>query len=63
VTQVDLEDFLSDCIADSMDVDWTSRDGAIMVTHRLENAGLLEKVLSALPDYTDSVWDAMNVSE
>lgn len=57
MTRIDFEDFLSDVIDDSVDMDWTGRDAAKLIMLRLDDAEQLTKILEILPDYTDSVWD------
>jgi hypothetical protein len=38
----DLEDLIADAIGDSMDIDWTYRDGARAVIRALEEDGILK---------------------
>jgi hypothetical protein len=38
----DLEDMIADAIGDSMDMDWTYRDGARAVIRALEEDGILK---------------------
>jgi hypothetical protein len=44
----EFEDFLSDTIDDSMDMDWNSRMGARQIIYELERMGKLEEVLKVL---------------
>lgn len=48
--RVDLEDWLSETITDSIDMDWRSSDAALLITARLEEAGLLEPLLELVSD-------------